>query len=508
MKTDGAAAAGAALGACEAFCAGSQACNACSVDCSLGSTTRCQWVALPQCGAVSKWPGLISGDISRKAQGGKATMTLKGPADAWFAVGLDAVQMSDQPYTIVANASGFFEQKLGTCGSEADHCPGTLLETSASLVSNTVDGKTNTRTVVLTRDLAGKTSDHYSFDLAKDTTLKFISAVGAGQTFAYHKNRALGVLTLADASSKQPTCICDTGANGQLCEDGGTACRSFTKNCVPSPAGDLLSQRNPTCNSRQYAGGLQCCSHKRMMLDEAQANASYALPTLRYHMKFRFWFQEYVPANTTVTLPVAEGASSMSLALVSRTTTQPSHHDLPRIYYQTEAWAGEYDIPPAFWVEGKHPKIPGYPAQAPYPALSPGTTCTGSCPDGDDCECVHEIVFKWTVSNIRLIYAGGHCHAPACISMELYRNDTGHEMELLCRQLPVYGKGTPRTKDNRYDEAGYLTLPPCLWGDDKGLHPSVLLPANTPMVSIKKNRNQDTGHFGEMASWQMRGVNF
>ena len=36
-----------------------------------------------------------------------------------------------------------------------------------------------------------------------------------------------------------------------------------------------------------------------------------------------------------------------------------------------------------------------------------------------------------------LIYAGGHCHAPACIGIWLYRNDSGHEMELLCPQAPM-----------------------------------------------------------------------
>eukprot|EP00666_Eupelagonemidae_sp_cell4sb_P012591 gene12591-biopygen19681 len=51
--------------------------------------------------------------------GGEATVTLSGPADAWFGVGLAAGQMTDQPYTLIANASGVLEQKIGTCGSEA-----------------------------------------------------------------------------------------------------------------------------------------------------------------------------------------------------------------------------------------------------------------------------------------------------------------------------------------------------------------------------------------------------
>lgn len=39
-----------------------------------------------------------------------------------------------------------------------------------------------------------------------------------------------------------------------------------------------------------------------------------------------------------------------------------------------------------------------------------------------------------------------------------------------------------------------LALPPCLWGDEPGLHPSILLPPNTPLVSIKKNINTYAGH--------------
>ncbi len=61
---------------------------------------------------------------------------------------------------------------------------------------------------------------------------------------------------------------------------------------------------------------------------------------------------------------------------------------------------------------------------------------------------------------------------------------------------------------SKWDEAGYLTLPPCLWGDEGGLEPSVFLPSGTPLVSIKRNRNTDLGHYGDMASWQMRGTGF
>ena len=402
-----------------------------------------------------------------------ATITLSGPANAWFGVGFNAHAMADSPYTIRANSSGVYEQKIGTCGSEGEHCPGTPLNTSVAIVSSKVVD--NVRTVVVTRPLKGLTKDHYTFNPSEQPQINMISAVGSSQVFGYHKAHTTGVLPLL--AIREPNCICDLGSTGTMCDDKGANCETFTKNCVPAPAGELLTQRNPTCNSKQYAGGLRCCKHGRIMLDTDQPIRP---ELLHYHMKFRFWFQEY-----------------------NVTGEQVSHYNLPRIYYQTEAWAGEYDIPPAFAKPGK--PIPGYP-NWPAKKPTPGTTCTGNCPDGSDCECVHTITFKWTVSNMRLIYAGGHCHAPACIKMELYRNDTGHEMELLCRQVPVYGKGNVTA--DKYDEMGYIALPPCLWGNDKGLNPSVLLPPNTPLVAIKHNRNTHMGHFGEMASWQMRGVSF
>lgn len=402
-----------------------------------------------------------------------ATITISGPSDSWFGVGFDASHMSDQPNVIIVNSTGVYERQIGTCGSEADHCPGDPLETSVTVQSSSVaDGK---RTVVLTRPLKGKTAQHYTFDMSKQSQINMIAAVGSSQMFAYHKAHSSSLIALL--ASDVPNCICDIGSSGTLCETNGTNCDTFVKNCVPPPDGDLLQQRNPTCNSIQYAGGLRCCKHQRIMLD---ADQEIRPELLRYHMKFRFWFQEYKEDGKQV-----------------------SHYDLPRIYYQTEAWAGEYDIPPAFAQPGK--PIPGYP-NWPLGQPTPGTTCTGNCPNGDDCECVHTIVFKWTVSNMRLIYAGGHCHAPACISMELYRNDTGHEMELLCRQIPVYGKGN--IIHDKYDELGYIALPPCLWGNDTGLVPSVLLGPNTPLVAIKHNWNTHSGHYGEMASWQMRGVSF
>lgn len=504
-----------------------------------------------------------------------ATITLAGPAEGWFGVGLNALSMADAPYTIVACADGVFEQKIGTCGSEAEHCAGKRLAPSIKLLSSTiVDGR---RTVRVTRPFAGASPDHHTFDPAVDVTLDVITAIGYSQPFEHHKAHRHATITLLEGSG-QPTCVCDEGARGDLCENGGVRCTHFVKRCWPPqrdadgthyPFGDLLQQRNPTCNSASYIGGLRCCSHGRILLDADQEERP---ELLRYHHKYRFWFQEYTPPVRTpgqwsylrarmpdgddvappkfvvleegrrqceaieachaisvshegphppppdkpvlvlfkgkANLHIAIEATSTSSWYTYRMATPASHVDLERLYHQTEADAGEYDVPPAFATPGV--PIPGY-EDWPLGVPTPGTTCTGACPTpehptryGPDCECEHTITMHLNISEKRLIYAGGHCHAPSCIDIRLYRNDSGTP-ELMCAQTTEYGGGNIAT--DKFDEAGFVALPPCLW-EGEGLDPAPWLPANTPVFSVKRNRNTRFGHFGEMASWQMRGVSF
>jgi len=317
-----------------------------------------------------------------------------------------------------------------------------------------------------------------------------------------------------------------TKVNGSLCEAGGAHCHNFTKRCTAawngqprSEGGDLLTMRNPTCWSATYAGGLSCCGHRRVLLD---ADQDPGPSLLRYHMKWRFWFQEYTAptaqlqesaASVTSVTSVTSGPSGARVAApgapapLHETPDAPSHYDLPRFYYQTEGWAGEYDIPPAFR-GAADPPITGYealPVSRPGQLhLTPGSACIGSCPNGADCACEHKITYHWVMSNATMLYAGGHCHAPSCISIELWKNDTGTP-ELLCRQASKYGTG--HVAGDKFDELGYVVLPPCLWGArNEGLEPPVYLPPDTPMFSIKRNWNTHAGHTGEMASWQMRGV--
>merc|ERR1740124_17428 len=153
------------------------------------------------------------------------------------------------------------------------------------------------------------------------------SGQGSGQAFGYHTGghdqSSFSLVAVGSAA-----CVCDLGSSGSLCTTDGTGCAKFKQNCFSEEqGGDLLAQHNPTCNSEHYSGGLRCGGHKRILLDVAQAEESLQRDVLRYHMKIRVWFKELA---------------------VDPSTGAASHVNLERFYWQTEANAGEYDVPPAF----------------------------------------------------------------------------------------------------------------------------------------------------------------
>ena len=424
---------------------------------------------------------------------GVATMTLSGPATAWFAMGFNATEMGDLPYTIVvsADATGatqVVERKL------ANHAPGEVLSPpTVKVVSSGVSN--GVRTVTLTRAMKGADADHYSFSLG-DGSIPVISAAGNDQTFGYHKVRNSATLSLVASGAGAVTCLCAEGITGSICGNAVGGCLAFGDTggqdlrgarCPAAPLSQLAAQRNPTCTVQQYSGGLRCCHHKNVLLDKDQDAESWPNDFMTYRIKVRFWFQEYSPPSVNPPRPA-------------------SHQNLVRFYWQTESFAGEYDVP-----------------SGPDDPTGPGTSV-----DPKTGGYIHTITSKWKVEDmvwgcnpressdhctggknaegrtptgIELRYAGGHCHAPSCLSIELYNADT---MELLCAQLPVYGEGN--THADKFDEKGYVALPPCLWGGaDEGLAPPVPLKYSTNLLSVKRN-NATVGHYGEMASWQMRGI--
>jgi len=361
----------------------------------------------------------------------QSVITLRGYASNWFGIAFDAHTMSDLPYSIIVDGFGsVFEQKLG------NHDQGHLLKSMIKVIENTVVN--GIRTVKLIRDNKGINSDYFTFS-ADYPNIPVLLAVGNTPGFKYHKFRGTSSIYLSAVNGN--TCICDNGHGGTI---NGLA---FSKTCRPEPYGDLLRQHNPTCFIESYQGGLSCCHHKNVLLDADQQQPQ---DEMTYRLKFRFWFQDY-----------------------------NNHQNLERFYYQTEAYAGEYDVP----------------------------KCQEETPSE---ECIHSITAHFQgrdmidnnkiigTKGFKLIYLAPHCHAPTCIDMELYNADTG---DLICHVDGQLGKGT----NAKYDEEGYIKLDPCLFGEDPGLLSPHFFKWNTNFTSIKRNNNTNA-HYGEMASWQMRGV--
>lgn len=434
----------------------------------------------------------------------KVKLTMTGPADRWFGVGFGTHDMcevpmqadecpGDGPYVIIVSAEKVVERKLDF------HGPGVVLgndsASSLTVLSNELmenhDGDL-VRRVIVERPLQGATPKHYSFQDPRKNggdgesnnsedgrSLPIITAVGCDLHFGQHCGH--GPAQLFFLQVDKPTTVCETGVAGTI----GGATFNDKHRCAPFPTSDLAREghdANPTCSVQTYRGGLSCCRHEHFLLDKDQ-EIPWPDQYLEYQLKFRIYFEDYKPAESSSFN--SNGANEVP------PTPRPSHLNLVRLYWTTEAFAGEYDI----------------------------IQCAKSTPRS---QCVHMITSRWKVRDmlgncsgawctgpdstdpkftkgIELIYAGPHCHAPSCLSMELYNSDTG---ELLCHVEPIFGSNS----NEKYGEDGFVAIPPCLWGDkSEGLAPPVLLSLNTTLLSIKRN-NSTLGHTGEMASWQMRGV--
>ena len=168
-------------------------------------------------------------------------------------------------------------------------------------------------------------ANYFDFSLTQ-TNLPYITAVGSGPAFAYHKSKALSTLRLF----AETTCVCaaappvfgDTASATLTYDATGTvnsknATIGFGKACVGEcAAGDksctksssMIEQRNPTCDVRYYRGGLGCCHHLYYLLDKNQSHLVPSDDVLSYRMKVRFYFQ--VCRHSTSKLPLQYTAAS------------------------------------------------------------------------------------------------------------------------------------------------------------------------------------------------------
>jgi hypothetical protein len=278
-----------------------------------------------------------------------ATFELTGPDGVWFGVGFNAKTMGDEPWTVIVDGAGeVTERKLG------NHMPGMQLPRSAHVLSNTVTA--GNRTVILTRTLQGA---HFNFSL-RQTTLPFIAAVGSGPQLALHKSAAEATLTLL--ATDAPNCVCakDPPAFGQggghfVYADGSRV--AFKNLCK----GQVLDQRNPTCDLRTYTGGIQSCLDTWRLLDKEQPVPWHDQP-LVYQHKFRFWFQDY-----------------------SAEQKQPMHFS-----WHLGAATGEYDVP--------------------------------QCPTGTaTTDCTHRLEGTQLIpeEHVYLVALKSHCHSGTCITIQV-----------------------------------------------------------------------------------------
>jgi len=415
-----------------------------------------------KCGAgVTKLYGnatsLVTVSVHMDAGTDNVTITISGPSDVWFGVGFNASAMKDDPWAVVVEGNGkVSERKL------RDQNGGSALASSVTVISQTVSN--STRTVVLSRALKGATANHYTFSV-NTAVLPFINAVGSGVAFSYHKSK--NIATLAFVPEDGANCICTlkpapygqgkghlhyTPTN-QKGEAGVPGDVSFGNHCGGSNSQDLLDWKNPTCDVRGYLGGQTACHHMWSLLD-ADQDIPWADQPLQYHLKFRFWVQDFKESD-----PTKNGA--------------PSHQNVKRTTWGI-ASPVEYDVPKC------GPSVPG---------------CTQQ-PDGN---WVHTIQGTYKGSG-KLVAAHFHCHAPTCLSMKMMDNETG---EVICEERPIYGGTNHPELEKKYDEPGYILQPPCLWGDNPelGLQPPIDVNGRT-LYTIKTS-NATYGHHGEMAWQQM-----
>lgn len=216
----------------------------------------------------------------------------------------------------------------------------------------------------------------------------------------------------------------------------------FPPRCEPYPRETVLRDKNPTCDIRTYVGGLSTCHHGWHLLD-ADQEVPWQDQPLEYYFKWRFYFQEYDASQHT-------SAYGWNTGIGGNTA--------------------EYDVP----------------------------QCAAGTPVKD---CTHEIsgVVTPPSGDMHFVGAHYHCHAPTCLKMEIFNNETG---ELLCREEPYHGQGADTTGGDRFDETGYIGQRICLWGNSTyGLEkpPKV---SGVPLF-IRAVTNSTYGHHGEMALPQM-----
>eukprot|EP01083_Nonionella_stella_P279752 951569_1 len=406
--------------------------------------------------------------IDHVANGADVTITLSGPSSVWYGVGFNATTMADEPYAIIIDGTGAVSER--TLG---DHSPGTLLPPSITIQSNAISN--GIRTVTLTRPVKGM-----SFHL-QTGSLNVITAIGSTVELSYHKARTAASIVLLPTSTD--ACVCKPQVQSFLTYMDQQ--RSvFGYKCLDAPRSDMLKKgdgtqrygiQNAACDVDTYHGGLVCCHHKSLLTDKAQESQIPKDKTDKYFLKWRYYFQEYVPAK--------EAAKA-------------SHKHLHHWVFLIDDRINDYEednIESEYGIEG----IGKISANLTVRGL--GLEDIGTAADAataDDNGGIAPVPFDANTTIMPLVMTP-HCHAPSCIRQEIWNVDTG---QILCNMTARYGSAEYGSVYDIFNEPNYITIVPCIFGYQPGLQYPFVLTPDTNITAVKYFNNT-WRHLGQMAQW-------
>ena len=449
---------------------------------------------------------VIDFDVDVDMAKDNVTITATGPVGKWFGVGLgaqtmDGVCVGACPPKPGTNAIIFMpdgsvnERELGM------HQQGHNIPTSVKVISHTVaDGK---QTFVVTRNMKGMTANHYTFK-GQQNSIDYISALGEGPTFAYHKVKSAGTMFFTEVGS--PTCLCSVGYDeGTL---GGFAWGG--QRCSPPPLGQMIHDPrwnntkgingqgnssnwpswndnpidtandgiNPTCSLKKYRGGLRCCHGNDFIADTDVVLKSQNASTTYFQMKYRYYFED------------ADVSASKGGIITQNVDTKKD------IGWFIEHGNNEDDIPPCDPSQDMVP-VDYFPPFARQGLLdekvcinnitsnATGTEFAGAAPNGTE---------------IQMIHVEGHCHI-GCLSMQLW-NMSATPPKIVCQTYNTYGQSN-EVHDEQGFVRGSLT---CVFADpaDGYEAPPVVRPTDQ-FMSIKTS-NSTYARYGDMGLWEIKAA--
>jgi len=390
-------------------------------------------------------------NLSISHDGNIAKITMSGPDGVWYGVGFAAKSMADLPYAIIVDGSGSVsERKL------ANHGPGTLLKPTLKVVSSSVSA--GIRTVVLTRPVAGPTADYFSINTSPGL-INLIVAVGNSRQLAYHKTKTGASIVLVPSAAS--SCICSPKTTHYLSYMNQSTQEFEGYHCVDEPRSSMLRHGdgtgrnvpNAACHMQTYHGGLQCCKHQFFLTDLEQSNQ---IPdeTDTYFLKWRYYFQEYVPPTPTV---------------------PASHKHLHHWVFLIDADVNDYEEDNARYGSDSIGKIEAH--------LTVRSMGLEDVPKS----------FKGVTPHV----ITPHFHAPNSIREELWNADTN---EILCNVTAQYGDPKHGSVNQIFNEADYIAIPPCIFGEQPGLQKPFTLSPDTKLRAVKYFNNTFR-HLGQMAQW-------